>query len=200
MPRNLTVNRKMAMLMRWLHIYLSMISFAIVFFFAVTGLTLNHADKFQGQIHAITEKGKMNATWTNSADTNRIDKLHIVEYLRETHHIRATVGDLWIDENEIRVPFRGPAFAADAVINREKGTYELTSTSAGFVGFINALHQGRDTSQVWSVVIDVAAVLLTLVSLTGMVLLLYLKKKRFSGLLVAGLGLLLAYLMYKLFI
>jgi hypothetical protein len=33
-----------------------------------------------------------------------------------------------------------------------------------------------------------------------MVLLLYLKKKRFSGLLVAAMGLLLAYLMYKLFI
>ena len=199
MPRNPTVNRKMAMLMRWLHIYLSMISFAIVFFFAVTGLTLNHADKFVKN-HATTEKGKMNAAWTNSPDTSRIDKLHIVEYLRETHHIRATVGDLWIDENEIRVPFRGPAFAADAVISRDKGTYELTSTSAGFVGFINALHQGRDTSQVWSVVIDVAAVLLTLVSLTGMVLLLYLKKRRFSGLLVAAMGLLLAYFMYKLFI
>ena len=199
MPRNPTVNRKMAMLMRWLHIYLSMISFAIVFFFAVTGLTLNHADKFVKN-HATTEKGKMNAAWTNSPDTSRIDKLHIVEYLRETHHIRATVGDLWIDENEIRVPFRGPAFAADAVINRDKGTYELTSTSAGFVGFINALHQGRDTSQVWSVVIDVAAVLLTLVSLTGMVLMLYLKKKRLSGLLLAAMGLLLAYLMYKLFI
>ena len=199
MPRNPTVNRKMAMLMRWLHIYLSMVSFAIVFFFAVTGLTLNHADKFVKN-HATTEKGKMNAAWTNNPDTSRIDKLHIVEYLRETHHIRATVGDLWIDENEIRVPFRGPAFAADAVINRDKGTYELTSTSAGFVGFINALHQGRDTSQVWSVVIDVAAVLLTLVSLTGMVLLLYLKKRRFSGLLVAAMGLLLAYFMYKLFI
>ena len=199
MPRNPTFNRKMAMLMRWLHIYLSMVSFAIVFFFAVTGLTLNHADKFVKN-HATTEKGKMNAAWTNNPDTSRIDKLHIVEYLRETHHIRATVGDLWIDENEIRVPFRGPAFAADAVINRDKGTYELTSTSAGFVGFINALHQGRDTSAVWSVVIDVAAILLTLVSLTGMVLMLYLKKKRLSGLLVAAMGLLLAYFMYKLFI
>jgi hypothetical protein len=199
MPLNPTVNRKMAMLFRWLHIYLSMVSFAIVFFFAVTGLTLNHADKFVKN-HAITEKGKMNAAWTNSTDTNKIDKLHIVEYLRETHRIRAAVGDLWIDDNEIRVPFRGPGFAADAFINRNNGTYELTSTSTSFIGFINSLHQGRDTSPVWSVVIDVAAILLTLVSLTGMVLLLYLKKKRFSGLLVAALGLLLAYFMYKLFI
>jgi hypothetical protein len=49
-------------------------------------------------------------------------------------------------------------------------------------------------------VIDVSAVLLTLVSLTGMVLLLYLKKKRFSGLLVAALGLLLGYIVYKIWV
>src|ERR1700722_18278976 len=55
--------RRGAMLARWLHIYLSMISFAIVFFFAVTGLTLNHADKFGDQLHSVQEKGKMSLNW-----------------------------------------------------------------------------------------------------------------------------------------
>jgi hypothetical protein len=198
-PARLARKRRMAALFRWLHIYLSMVSFAIVFFFAVTGLTLNHADMFQGQIHAITEKGKMNAAWTNATDTNKIDKLHIVEYLRETHAIRAPLRDLWIDDSQIRVSFEGPGFAAGALINRDNGAYDFTRTSAGFVGFINDLHKGRDTGKVWPVVIDVSAVLLTLVSLTGMVLLLYLKKKRLSGLLVAALGLLLVYIIYEIF-
>ena len=35
----------------------------------------------------------------------------------------------------------------------------------GFVGVINDLHKGRDTGKVWSVVIDVAAILMSLVSL-----------------------------------
>jgi uncharacterized protein len=197
---SLARKRRLAALFRWLHIYLSMVSFAIVLFFAVTGLTLNHADMFQHQIHAITEKGKMNAAWTNSTDTNKIDKLHIVEYLRETHGIRAALGDLGIDDSQIRVSFKGPGCDADAFINRDNGAYELTTTSAGFVGLINDLHKGRDTGKIWPIVIDVSAVLLTLVSLTGIVLLLYLKKKRFSGLLVAALGLLLVYIMYKIFI
>ena len=34
---------------RWLHIYGSMASFAVVLFFAVTGLTLNHQDWFANQ-------------------------------------------------------------------------------------------------------------------------------------------------------
>ena len=38
--------RQLASLSRWLHIYLSMVSFGVLFFFAVTGLTLNHTDWF----------------------------------------------------------------------------------------------------------------------------------------------------------
>ena len=51
-----SLNRRTAVLVRWLHIYLSMASFAIVFFFAVTGLTLNHADKFAGRVRTVQKK------------------------------------------------------------------------------------------------------------------------------------------------
>jgi uncharacterized protein len=199
-PARLARKRKMAALFRWLHIYLSMLSFGLVFFFALTGLTLNHADKFGDQTHTKQDSGRLELGWVKTPDTLKIARLEIVEYLRNKYAIRAALSDFRIDDAQIGVSFKGPGFAADAFINRDNGAYELTRTSAGFVGVINDLHKGRDTGPVWSAVIDVAAILLTLVSLTGMVLLLYLKKKRFSGLLVAGLGLLLAYMIYKIFI
>ncbi len=46
-------------LSRWLHIYLSMVSFGIVFFFAITGLTLNHAEWFAGQQKALQVEGSV---------------------------------------------------------------------------------------------------------------------------------------------
>ena len=200
MPVNPAVNRKTAMLMRWLHIYLSMLSFAIVFFFAVTGLTLNHADRFSGQVHTTQEKGRLNPGWTRGPDTLHIDKLAIVEYLRRTHDIKAALADLRIDDSQIGVSFKGPGYAADVFIDRSSGGYDLTRTSAGFVGLINDLHKGRDTGPGWSLFIDISAILLALVSLTGMVLLLFLKRRRPSGLLIAGLGLLLAWLVYMIWI
>jgi uncharacterized protein len=200
MPLNPTVNRKMAMVVRWLHIYLSMLSFGLVFFFALTGLTLNHADKFGDQTHTKQDSGILELRWVKTPDTLKIARLDIVEYFRNKYAIRTALSDFRIDDAQIGVSFKGPGFAADAFINRDNGTYQLTRTSAGFVGVINDLHKGRDTGPAWSVVIDVSAILLTLVSLTGMVLLLYLKKKRFSGLLVAALGLLLGYIVYKIFI
>jgi hypothetical protein len=36
------LRRQSAIVSRWLHLHLSMVSFAIVLFFAVNGLTLNH--------------------------------------------------------------------------------------------------------------------------------------------------------------
>ena len=197
---NFVWKRKVARLSRWLHVYLSMISFAIVFFFAVTGLTLNHADKFGHQLHSTQEKGKVEVRWVKTPDTTRIARLEIVEYLRKKNGIKAALSDFRIDDDQIGVSFKGPGYAADAFINRETGEYDVTQTSAGFVGIINDLHKGRDTGPVWSVFIDVAAILMTLVSLTGMLLLLFIKRKRASGLIVAALGLLVAYLIYSIWI
>jgi hypothetical protein len=191
--------RRLAAFLRWLHIYLSMLSFALVFFFAVTGLTLNHADKF-GQTQTREEKGSLDRRWVNTPDTLKIARLEIVEFFRNKYSIRAALSDFRIDDEQIGVSFKGPGFAADAFITRANGEYELTKTSAGFVGLINDLHKGRDTGRAWSMVIDVSAVLLTLVSLTGMLLLLFLKKRRVSGLLVAALGLLVIYIIYKIWL
>jgi hypothetical protein len=200
MPINSALNRKTAMLMRWLHIYLSMLSFAIVFFFAVTGLTLNHADRFTGQVHTTQARGHLNAAWTRGPDTLHIDKLAIVEYLRRTHDIKAAVSDLRIDDGQIGVSFKGPGYAADVFVDRASGDYELTRTSAGLVGLINDLHKGRDTGPGWSLFIDISGILLTLVSLTGIILLLFLKRRRPSGLLIAAIGLLLGWLVYIIWI
>jgi len=194
------LKRRTAMLVRWLHIYLSMISFAIVFFFAVTGLTLNHADKFGDQLRTAQEKGRLNPAWMNNKDTTKIDRLAIVEQLRRTKNIKGDLSDFRIDDEQIGVSFKGPGYAADAFINRSTGQYDLTISTAGFVGLINDLHKGRDTGHGWSVFIDISAILLTLVSLTGLLLLLFLKKKRLSGLMVAAGGLLIAWLIYKIWI
>ena len=188
--------RRFAMLSRWLHIYLSMVSFAIVFFFAVTGLTLNHADKFGSQVRTKETKGKLNAGWVKVADTTKIDKLAVVEYLRNTHSIRVALADFRIDDEQCTASFKGPGYAADVFINRDDGAYTIQETSAGFVGVINDLHKGRDAGPVWGIFIDIAAVLMTLVSLTGMILILYMKKKRTAGLVVAVIGMLVAYLVY----
>lgn len=193
-------NRKFAEASRWLHIYVSMISFAIVLFFSVTGLTLNHPDYFAGEMKETHEKGQMNVTWVNLVDTVKIAKLEIVELLRKHYGIKAPVTEFRIEEQQCAISFRGPGYAADAFVNRQDGSYEITLLKAGAIGVLNDLHKGRDSGAKWAVLIDVSAVLMIVISLTGIILLLYIKRKRISGLVWALMGLLLAFLVYRIWV
>lgn len=190
------LKRRLAMLSRWLHIYLSMASFAIVFFFAVTGLTLNHPDWFADQQRTAQLKGNIEVKWVKTDSDDKVAKLEIVEQLRRTHGIKAALSEFRIDESQCSVSFKGPGYSADVFINRESGEYELTENRMGFVAIMNDLHKGRDSGQAWARLIDVAAIFMTLVSLTGMALIFFLKRWRASGLLLTVVGGVVCYLVY----
>jgi hypothetical protein len=86
------------------------------------------------------------------------------------------------------------------VIDRSSGAYDVTETHAGMVAILNDLHKGRDTGRVWSRIIDVSAGLMTAVSLSGLILIFYLHKRRLPGLLMLALGGLLAYVIYAIWV
>jgi len=193
--------KEVAKLSRWLHIYLSMVSFAIVLFFSVTGLTLNHPTWFGGDKQVETKyKGKLNVKWVNNPDTTKIAKLEIVEFLRKSHNAKGFVSEIRIDDSEVSVSLKGPAYSCDAFIDRENGNYEVSEIRMGLVAVMNDLHKGRDSGSGWSWVIDVSAVFLILVSLSGLILLCFIKKKRVAGLITGVIGLIICYLIYALFV
>jgi hypothetical protein len=181
---------------RWGHIYLSMVSFAILFFFAFTGLTLNHQEWFAGQERTVVSKGVVNHDWLGQ----NVAQLQIVEQLRKAHGIKAGVSDFRTDDAQISVDFKGPGYTADTFIDRSTGAYELTETRQGLAAVMNDLHKGRDSGSVWGRLIDVAAVFMTLVSLTGLTLIFFLAKWRRKGLIMLGAGAVLCYVLYLLFV
>jgi hypothetical protein len=189
------MKRRAAALARWLHIYLSMASFTILLFFAVTGLTLNHPDWFAQQQITVQLQGAVDNGWVLPGRDPA--KFNIVEYFRVRQGIQGAVSDFRVDESECDISFKGPGYAADVVIERSSGQYRLTVTRMGLAAVLNDLHKGRDTGHVWAQVIDLSAVLMTFVSLTGMVLILFLYKRRLSGLMVLGSGAVLCILVYR---
>ena len=65
---------------------------------------------------------------------------------------------------------------------------------------MNDLHKGRDSGKGWSWIIDISAVFLILVSLSGLILLCFIKKKRIAGFITAIIGLVISYLVYVVFV
>ena len=186
--------------MRWVHVYLSMFGLAAVLFFGVTGITLNHPDWVFGSAEKVVQaKGQVELRWLNpvagpsearaAPDAERpVMKLEVVEHLRKEHGIRGALAEFRADERECTVGFKGPGYEADAFIDRETGRYTLTETRHGFLAVINDLHKGRDTGPAWAIVIDLSAGLMVVISLTGLVLLFYIKRRRIPGLVIGLVG------------
>jgi hypothetical protein len=191
-------NKKLASWSRWLHIYLSLFSFIALLFFAVTGITLNHTEWISHQQHTTSIKDSLQKDWVNGPDTNSVNKLMIVETIRNRHHVKGSLSEFVTDEYQCTLSFNGPGYSADIFVNRENGVYELSETTTGWVGVLNDLHKGRDSGKVWAWLIDVSAIFMLLVSLTGLIMLFYLKKKRIPGLLVMAIGGALLWLLYWL--
>lgn len=177
-------------LIRWLHLYVSMIGFASMIFFAFTGITLNHPTWFGGETgRNSTLKGKLDTRLLQQASSNAsddgdesgVDRLEVAETLRLQHHLRGRVSEFRVDADECLVAFKGPGYSADAFIDRTNGNYEISLTEHGMLSKWNDLHKGRDCGIPWSVIIDLSALIMIVSGTTGFAMLLFMKKKRASG-------------------
>ncbi len=190
--------RKLASVSRWLHIYLSMFSFAVLLFFAATGLTLNHAEFFSAAPRTTKSQGKLD---TNLAGLSEdAAKSAIVASLRKSPGIKSALSEFRTDETQAELSFKGPGYIAEATVARGTGQYNVTETRMGLIAVLNDLHKGRDSGQAWSTIIDVSAIVMSLVSATGLVLVFFLHKRRVSGLLVIAVGAVICYVVYVLYV
>lgn len=181
-------------LVRWLHIYTSMACLLIVLFFGLTGVTLNHPDWLATE-STRQVSGALSAGWKSGAS---VDWLVVAEQLKAAQGVHGTASDRRADSAEASVTFKSPGYSADCVIDMATGKYDLTIAYQGAIGVLNDLHRGRDAGSAWAWVIDATGGFLALIALTGLGLLVYLKKVRVAALvtmaggaaLVCGLALL----------
>ena len=182
------LRRQVAHWARVLHTYLSMASFSILLFFAVTGITLNHQDTMSGQPRVTRLSGQVAADSVAPAAGAGLDQARIVGQLLAAHALKGHLSDVRVDDDTVTVSFKGPGYAADAFIDRKTAKYDLTETRMGLVAIVNDLHKGRDSGRAWAQIIDVSAVVMVLVSLTGLTLIFFLHKRLALGLWMLGLG------------
>lgn len=166
--------------LRWLHTYTSMISLLVVLFFSLTGITLNHPDWAFGGADVRREvTGTLPTGWIQDGQVNW---LAVAEELRAKQGLHGRAEDTRVDGNEASLSFRAPGYSADAFIDTRTGKYTVNVEAQGAVAVLNDLHRGRDAGGAWAWLIDLSGAFLTLVSLTGLGILLYLKKTRVKAL------------------
>ncbi|RYG47059.1 peptidase [bacterium] len=182
--------------MRWLHTYVSMFSMLVILFFALTGIVLNHPDWSFGMAEARQEvTGTLPKEWIAGENPKWLD---IAEKLRQDHALKGIVGEYQADEQEGSLTFRGPAYSADVFIKRDSGEYTVNVARQGPMAILNDLHRGKDAGKAWAWLIDLSGIFLTLISLTGFGIMLYLKKIKVKSLVTFAVGCAVLLLLMKL--
>jgi hypothetical protein len=183
-----------------LHTYLSMVSFSILFFFAATGITLNHQDKMNGEPKITRFSGHLDPALVAVSVGKQVDQSRVVAQLLAAQKIKGHLSDFRVDDDVVTVSFKGPGYTADAFIDRKTAAYDMTETRMGLVAIINDLHKGRDTGTAWAQLIDLSAVLMMLVSITGLTLIFFLHKRLTLGLWMLAIGTVISVVVYAWFV
>lgn len=196
----MAINRTLLQWSRTIHIYLSIALLTILVFFALTGITLNHATLFGAEPTVVRTELETLPPLPLDEDGMIIDSPELAQLLREEFGLRRALVTLEIEgDGLLYIDYRAPGRSAYVEVDAIAGTASYESTDYGLIAFLNDLHKGRDTDVIWKWLLDISGVLLVLFSLAGFVLLLpnNYRFKRIAG--YSLLGFLLIGLFYGLF-
>src|SRR5262245_12487718 len=174
------------------HIYVSMAGLTLAVLFGATGLALNHQD------FGLSEPRVQTSTIAlDKGVLEHVDRATLEEHLRQKLGIRSPSTDYHDDDpDQIQISYAAPGGRTIVTINRATATAEVEKENRGLMGKLGDLHKGFDTGTVWYWVIDVAALLIIVSSLTGIVTLIALRARRRVGFTVGALGVLTVLLIY----
>jgi uncharacterized protein len=179
-------------LCRMLHAYLSAFAFLALFFFSVTGLLLNHPEWFERYRPvehrvAFTLMPAELAAAKASKDMGRALAAASATKARLTGAY--ATGD--VDGRQMLVRMEGPKGSSDLTIDLATGQVDARVTQTNLASIVQDLHRGKNVGVAWRWVIDLAAWLITALSLIGYVLFFSLRFRLKTSLVLTGVSLLL---------
>ena len=172
---------------RLIHVYTSMAALLLVLFFGITGITLNHPTWSIGDASTTTT---VSGTLPMSPMANgSVDYLSVSEFARNELGVGGQVESFDSTGSSASIRYRQPGYSGDLTFSTTSGDYELVSEQQGmFWGVMNDLHKGRHAGSSWKWLIDIAGLLLVVISISGIVMQLFLRKRRTAALVVSAVG------------
>ena len=120
--------------------------------------------------------------------------------VRAAFHISLPLINFSESDDELELTFAGPARRAQVFIDRDSGECQVTLEDRGMVGLLADLHKGAETGWAWRYLLDVVSVWIVLSSITGIIMLLAMPKRRALGLVFGVLGGLITIAAYAVYV
>jgi hypothetical protein len=172
--------------------------------FAITGITLNHAAKIEGDPGVENHQLELPAALLPQLEAH-VEGMAplppaLAAWLRE--ELDAPIGGREAEwtADEVYLSMPGPGRDAWLAIDKAAGTVEYERTDRGWISYLNDLHKGRNSGPAWGWFIDVFAIACIVFTVTGLFLLQMHARQRPTTWPWVGLGLVVPVVLALLFI
>ncbi len=194
--------RKLFHWARLLHIYTSTALFALLVFFCLTGIFLNHPKMFSGQAEDGSRTLELPSVIVSELQRDSALNTQLLEDWIQKKFSTPTASAIEYDREmgEIILDYSLPAGYAQATVIVDDAEIIFDFRTGNSLSIWNDLHKGRHSGRAWSWLIDISAALMIFFALTGFVILFQGKKHRKEGLILAGFGLFTPLIIYFLFV
>lgn len=183
----------MRQLRQW-HWISGAVSLVAILLFALTGITLNHSSAIEARPEITTREATLDATAIAAlAAAPRSGRAPVPDLVADAVSAAVDIDvssrDAEWSDGEAYISLPRPGGDAWVSIERETGAMTYERTDRGWISYLNDLHKGRHTGPVWSLFIDVVALMSIVFCVTGLLLLQMYAKGRKSTWPLVGLGL-----------
>ncbi|WP_404711014.1 PepSY-associated TM helix domain-containing protein [Sphingomonas sp. MMS24-J13] len=173
--------------------------------FAITGLTLNHAELISAKPTVTHRSARLDAALLPLLAKAAEEKapslpVPVVSRVKALIHLNTGGRSVEWSEDEAYVAVPRPGGDAWVSIARADGKIESEVTNRGWISYLNDLHKGRNSGSTWFWFIDAFAVACIIFTATGLLLLQLHARHRPSTWPLVGLGLIVPVILAILFI
>jgi hypothetical protein len=169
---------------RAIHLASSMLGLGAMLFFAVSGLVMNHPDRFGiDEAHTVELTIQVPPELLAEPDPNVLR-----EHLVREHGLEGRIQSYEAYDDAITMTLQRPGESSDIEIDRESGEAVVYEEVGNAARILKDLHRGTATSRLWTWLIDAAGALLALACLSGLVLWLLIPRRRLIGLIMLAGG------------
>lgn len=173
------------------HGYLSAFAFIALIFFSITGLLLNHPAWFEGKEDAPSKDRVLTlapadlASARSAAEPGPV----LAKAIGAQVDLIGAYKSAETLDDEVLLSFESVKGRSDITVNLQTGAADVSIQRSDAVTVLNELHRGKNSGKAWSLIIDITAILVLLLSLIGYVLFFSLRFRLRTSLILTGVSL-----------
>jgi hypothetical protein len=152
------------------HGYLSAFAFLSLIFFSATGIILNHPDWVVSEPEAVRVTASLPLPALQAAQKSADPGAALGLLVAESMPLKGAYASADIDGGEAFLRFTGVKGSSDVQIELKSGAARGEVRQADLLTMMNELHRGKDAGAAWRAVIDIAGIVILVLSILGYIL------------------------------